>query len=610
MIWRNDISDLDFYNNKGGPCYCEQLAYPSDLILQGVLPSSASSGFVMRIWVMSADGLTEYEVATSYFDHYFFIYNGVRYFNLKLKSYSPAMCTYKCWILKVRVIDANGQIIFLKYTEKYCQTTCCDVPRGITASVDDTIDITEQSTTVVIPMADCNLPLIRIRSRFDCVDNYNNDFYGTPTQIISGTASFTFEKITNIVARFIERPRDIVTEISFNCNLQRTESAKPWLLDSFSYKGIFPYWKLDELEVMLHANNIYVSDFITENQYRFLGGVIGEDFGLKCWRKFKLKATLHECTIRQLYGCSENCEPSLSRSFLVSTNPSGSYYTENNVFVGNYDDLLNWYRNQTGVTSVTDTTGTYDNTEHSFVVDGTGYIPTYFFAGFPVPSNKVYGTNNPVAPVVVCATPVIGVITCVDEVCATPAIGTITCIDVPEEDAAVNDFGDWDVDEGVSRAILSGGYGQLSITTFNPLLVASSSSITNWQNIIADQLGADITVPAGDCMQLTYGSSTYLRTTDFTQAGNVVTMTNGVTFAIGDDVAVGMQITSAVNPFLSSEVIGVISVNGWPTTPYEVTTADYTLRIDINGNIYYSGYPTTTDMSGSEIVITNLYYPL
>lgn len=607
MIWANSIADLQYYNQPPppAPCYCEHLVYPSDLVLQASFsPSFGTLDFDVEL--LTPDGLTQLELPATtknYFQWYFFIYNGVYYANIRLKTYSPVMCTKPCWILKVTITNkTTGQVIFDKYTQRYCQTTCCDVPRGITFEPADIENPSEALTvSTSVPLSNCNKPLIRIEVEFPCLDNQLGDFYGIPTSVISGTASFNFKKITNIPGKIRQRPREITREISYNCNLQRAESFKPYILESISDQGIFPTWKLNELEGMFHAPEIMVTDFFTQNTYQFAGGIIAEQV-YKCWEIFKLKTTLQTCTVRQVFGCNESCEPISAMAFLMPQNSTGTYYDENNQAIGDYEDLLNWYRGQNGITEVTDTSGEYDNTAGSFTVEGTGYIPTFFYYNGISPRNRVYGTFTPVAPVIACAMPVLGTPIVEDDICITPVLGTPIVTDEAEDTADVYSYGNWVVSED-SEVILSEGYGRLYIST-----IRTYDTVT--QQITADVDGETITVPEGDCVTIIYGSETYQRTVDFTQSGDVVTMTNGVTFTAGDEVGVVMNVGAETNPNLISEIIGVIANNGWPSSPVQIITTDYTLQIDLLGQIYYTGYPNSTTVGGAAIDISNLYYTL
>lgn len=612
MVFIDNISQLQYYHlAPDAPCYCEFLAYPSDLILQASYPA-ASGTLDFAVQLLSPDGITQLETPAttqSYFQWYFFTLNGFGYTNIRLKTYSPAMCANKCWILRVTIsIKSTGQVLFDKYTERYCQASCCDVPRGIEFGEGDSL-VLGTPTTPITPATDCGQSLIRVEVTFPCFDAQCGDYYAIPVGQTWG-----YKKITNIPGRLVERSKEITRTISYNCNLQRAESFMPYVLESMTEDGIFPYWKKRELECMFHAPEIIVSDYITQNEYQFAGGPVTELIatGSLCWELFKLRVNLQTCTIRQVFGCTPGCDnANATLKFLIPQNyGGGNFYSEDRVLIGTYADLLIWFAGQELVSSVTDITDQYDNIYAAFSVTGNSYIPTQFYFGYPSPRNRVYGVNSPSSPVVQCAMPTIGTIVVTDQICAVPTIGTIVITDQAVEMGSVNDANNWDVDEGISFVEITPTFGRLDITTFNPNLVANNDAVTYTQLIAADMASADITVPAGTCQNLTYGGSTYFKTLDFTQAGQVVTMTNGVVFSIGDDVLVGMQ-SGSVQPYLTNEIIGVISANARPSTGFSVAlSSDITVTIDNYGNIRYTGYPTTTDGTGSEIVINDLIYPL
>lgn len=470
MIWANNINELQYYNQpNGAPCYCETLVYPGDLMLQGIIPTAATSGFTLQVDVLSPDGLTTYENATSYSQYYFFGYNGSRFFNLKLKSYSPAMCTHPCWILRVRVW-VGSQLFFDKYTQRYCQSTCCDIPRGITFTPEGSdAPETPAATTSTVPAGPCGKPLIRIEVEFPCLDSHLADFYGIPTTVYSGTASFNFKRITNIVGKIRQRPREINREISYNCNLQRTESFKPYLIESTTYDGAFPEWKMNELEAMFHAPEIYITDFVSEWTLQFAGGVICEQL-YKCWQIFKLKATLQSCTVRQIFGCSDDCDTvTQSLTFLVpqSYSGTGSFYSENRAEIGDFAQLINFMRGQANVTSVTDVSADYDNVYGAIQVDGTGLLPTSFYYDVISQRTRVFGANTPASPEVGCQTPAIDIVTTEAQTCATPDLDTINTEAETTTAMTFAAYGNWGLDSEDASGEYANGIARFDLTVTN-----------------------------------------------------------------------------------------------------------------------------------------------
>src|SRR5690606_5402149 len=108
----------------------------------------------------------------------------------------------------------------------------------------------------------CGEKLVRLISRFPCYDAFTGEYYAIPDDVIGGSADFAYTKVTSIRGRFVQRPREIVRQISYNCKLQRSESARQFLLEGYD---IFPAWKMDEIEGQLHAPYLWVE---TEYQYK------------------------------------------------------------------------------------------------------------------------------------------------------------------------------------------------------------------------------------------------------------------------------------------------------------------------------------------------------
>jgi hypothetical protein len=463
----SNIDQLDYYNTPDQwDCYCEYLAYPSDLVLQDFINTNASSGFDLKVFVMSADGLTTYEEATSFFSWYIFTVGSQRLYNLRLNSYSDAMCENLCWILRIEI--TIGEVTkYIKYTNRYCQTICCDVPRGITFEAAGFSETQSFAETVPIPMGQCGSPLIRIQVEFDCVNNQLGEYFALPTNVLQGTASFSFIKITNIAGQILQKPSDITRTISYNCTLQRSEVFKVYDIQSTGVAGTFPRWKLNELQGMFTAPVIVISDFIETKQYQFQGGTIAL-VPHDCWDIYRLQAVLQSCPIRQTFGCNENCEEINSLTFLVPQSyAGGSFYSESQQQIGNYSDLLLYYAAFGQVSDVD-----YPNTYNGFTVTGSGYIPTNFYFDGIIPRNRVYGTNNPVAPVIACDMPVIGTPETYEMTCAVPVLGTEESHEV-DGVANIANILDWEVDSD-SKVDLSPRWGRMNLETTNDLVIEES----------------------------------------------------------------------------------------------------------------------------------------
>ena len=497
MIWISNIYDLQYYKQKYKvPCYCEFLVYPQDLQLQSHIATSSSTS--MTISVYTSDGTTNLGDVTSYFEYYFAInpVTGQRFFNARLKSFAGLMCANPCFILRVQAAD-----VFDKYTERYCQASCCDRPRDISISQDGL----KQSDTFIsalpdrdippIPIAsllpqttNCNEPIIRLVSWFDCYDNFTGEYYGD-------SGGWAFRKISNFKGKFVKRPRNIERQISYNCRVQRSESYNTWALIGFEF---FPAWKMRDIENQLHANHIQVTDFVMQQMDMVYAG--GTPFTLinECIEMFRLNVTLQECTQRQIFGCNEPCNNNGSLFALPDDYVYGNgIYDENGLLIArSYEDLLLWFRNQDQITQVIDLTGQYSSPATSpldcfpqgaFYVQGNGLIPTFFYYNSKTPGNKVYGIPG-IDPELLCtgndcAIPEIGNITFEDGGCAIPDIGDYYIEEYAAIDIEINDTGDWLQNDTDTNASLLNNSVTFRLNTENRLLTGDENIIFGGERI-------------------------------------------------------------------------------------------------------------------------------
>lgn len=513
MTWFENIYDLQYYNQpKGVPCYCEAVANPADLYLQGQLPTG-NANYTLALYVYSADGLTQYEDATTYFDYYFGKKpGGEHFFNARLKSFSPSMCAHECYIIRAIVTQHTtdfSQVIFDKYTERYCQNNCCDVARGIKFDQDgfvtsggdiDLGDPTGDATNpggpgnVGVPVepapyqptSNCGEPLIRIISKFDCIDKFTGDFFEKPDVTLAGTtATFTYRHVTTIKGRIVRRPRNIKREISYNCRLQRVESKAEYLLEGFEY---LPPWKMYEIEAQLHANHIYIDDYKGIRKFQYAGGTPVKQIN-KCFELFKLEATLEECTQRQVFGCADGCEEELNYdgSMLMFAIPgtynNGGFYSEQGVKVANeYDELIDYLRTRDGITDVQDVDVSSLTCEVYKVlsISGTGYLPAMLYYDEKNAAHRVYGRKigdvselcNYLPPV--CKQPESGAFTIEEYICATPVAGTFTVETDIVNTLTINGYGSWETDDTETYGTISNNEVRFSIDVTNTQIVADS----------------------------------------------------------------------------------------------------------------------------------------
>lgn len=478
MIWIDNIQDLQYYNQpKGVPCYCDAIAYPFDMYLQGQIYNGNGS-YTLNIYVYSADGLTQYENATAYFDYYFSVVPGAGHhiFNARLKSFSPAMCAHECYILRAVVVQSGGVTVFDKYTERYCQNNCCDVARNIAfdqvgfspnivnegndpTAMELGNDVTVAGITpyLYIPSGNCGEQLLRIIAKFDCIDNFTGDFYGAPDVVLSGTANFQYRKITTLRGRIVRRPREISREISYNCKVQRVESAPQYLLEGFEY---LPPWKMYEIEGQLHANRIFIDDSGGVREYRYAGGTPMKQVS-KCFELFKLEATLEDCMQRQVFGCTPGCSTlaAFDGSNVIFAIPAnyagGAFYNSNKQMVAtDADGLIDYFRTRSGAMQVNDIA--MDDMQCSAYkvlgITSTGLIDTHIYFDAPIATNKVYGvTVNDINDLCsnlprICIAPVAGLLTVTIPVCIIPVAGAFTVEEIDTDTVNLTGYNNWVAD--------------------------------------------------------------------------------------------------------------------------------------------------------------------
>lgn len=583
-MWFNSIAELPYYDTKL-PCYCEPLAVPHDLILQSSF-SKYGSSYTFSATLMSPDGLTEYEDITPYFSVYYFInpINGQYYFNARLDRFSDEMCIKKCWIIQI-IISVPDAILFNKYTQRYCTATCCETASGVTFSQDGLVvgsDISlPTNPTNSLFTDDCGETLVRLISRFPCYDAFSGEYYALPDDIISGSATFSYTKVTSLRGRFVPRPREITRQISYNCKLQRSESARQYLLESYD---LYPAWKMVEIENQLHAPYLWVETQYEYKDVQFVGGIVFDkaEGARDCTEYFKLSANLSDCIIRQTFGCDEGCTTTgyagYAGFFIVPQSYNGgNVYDGNKTLIAeDIDGLLDWLHAFEGVTEVeiiaaesgspvvspaiSPISCGYDYVIGIKTENQSVYVPTNIYFNSPIAANKVYITTFDeiseicdLIPVTNCATPVLDYYTLEAVVCATPVLDYYTLEPIVAEDVDIIQYipDSWEFVMSGSPATAEGVSGSV----FN----------------------------------------------------------NQVTFSI--------KVRNENYPMPDDDFefaqtrIGVVGSNGRPQSAITLNSENSNLVneqflvIDENGIIYYSGLPTSvSEGSYSEILLTNITY--
>lgn len=575
MIFVNSIYDLQYYNKPSwAECTCEYVTQANDLALQADLSSGILSGaYAMTISILSADGLTVYNAdISSYFDIYYAENpnTGYTFFNIRAKQFAPEMCTHPCWILRVKVIvtlDGSYVInLFDKYTERYCQFTCCEPAGDIVIGDETTPTPVQPSPTPLV--GECGKKLIRIVSTFPCNDNFSGEYYGIPTNVKQGTASFGFSKVSTIWAHVLPQPTEITRQISYNCKLQRTEAKRTYLVEGME---LLPAWKMREIENQLCAPELWIDDYPVFKQYQYAGGTaFTKPDGIRsCEQYFKLEVILEDCTIRQTFGCNTKCTDvtgaeGYSSFFVVPDNYVDGNYFYNDAgepIAQDLEALLNWFTFQNNVTDAQLISASPVECSYYAIIGlkGIGRLPNIIYVNNTSPASRLYSITADtlseiceLIPQVQCATPIIGAISLEPVDCATPVIGAISLIPVTPLRVYLSQAGNWEI-----------------VQTGSP-----AEPENTWADVLNNQVNFNIKVR---------------------------------NYTIFDD-----------GEFIYGEAIGVMPMEARPQSVVLLhsgnngqLTDDETITIDTYGVITYTGLPTTgLDGSYVEIEFNNLIYNL
>lgn len=325
----------------------------------------------------------------------------------------------------------------------------------------------------VIPVSNCQqYPLVQIKSRFECVDSETGYYYGLSDKVLSGTPSFTYEKVLNLPASIKREPRDIHRFISFNCKLQRSESFRPYTLKGQGVDALLPDWKLDELENMLHGNYIEVNDFgvsFGKKEYQFEGGSIGERVH-NCINLFRVTIPLRGCMTRNDFGCGV-CDSNVeNKTFVIPRGTQGeNFYTENKYRIGGFQDVIGYY-NALGF-DASDVSANYPNSYGAISVSGSGIIPP-FYADYTYQRNMIFGSDTPPTDnTIPCAAITFDYIYGANEVCIGLNIDYVYSKNVVPMTVGIIGVGDW-ITSGTS--IISLTSGKMSLTARNPTILPES----------------------------------------------------------------------------------------------------------------------------------------
>lgn len=487
-------------------------------------------------------------------------------------------------------------------------------------------------TRIQRPKSDCGKPIIRLEAYSSCNDE--GGYYGTgsPTSGSNGVQPFAYRRVTNIRGFVSRVPRTIERIVSQNCRTQKTTSSRIWQIQG---ADLYPVWKMDEIETMLQSEHITIDG--EDVVYRAAEPAFTLAYN-SCTGLFTLRINVEECTIQNIYGCGESCEQfyyvlAIPIALPLDDNGNVNFFTDGASLIGNdITSLMQYLRNQTGVTDVQDLTGVISlNCSFYAIISISGInpvLPPYFYINYPSVKNKVWLRKlNVVNPDYDSLCNNINTTKCKALHIGTPTIIALTCSDVILDTPIVTLFGGncwvdpvpyWEQYSGVTSIV--GGYGTntLNLSLFNQNLPIAVSDLTGQYDYTAGSSGAcSVLIPNGQGAIIDLVEIKGSPTSDynFNQSTGVIDFTGFTCLGASDFVHIEYHFPAGIGQVLSGQVIAEIKGGCLPTNTTYVTHSinpsipdGSTLIIGTDGKIRWVGRVTTSDNTGSVIEVTNIVY--
>ena len=235
----------------------------------------------------------------------------------------------------------------------------------------------------------CRLPLSRIESTYNCMDNITGLYYGDPKILLNYPNNDENLKYTNSQWNETElkkQPTEIKREVSF---LGRTQKVD--YVPTFKYTGLIPFtqWKVDEIESIFSGKRLFIDavEFISRK------GEIFKDDTIRATCNYLLNAEIEKYVITNEFSCVDDCN-TLCYYFVINGGlKDQAYYDENGVLIGLlFQDLLDYFNALPDVISVADyaTTGLDCDPVAIVKIDSFGFVPSFIYYYEFSPSNRIF----------------------------------------------------------------------------------------------------------------------------------------------------------------------------------------------------------------------------
>lgn len=486
------------------------------------------------------------------------------------------------------------------------------------------------------PVNSCGKMLMKLEAYSGCdEDNFTDNYYGAGKIISSNpgfSGSITFTKTTNLYVSISRIPRKIERTVSFFCQTQKVRSSRTWDIQGME---MYPTWKMDEIEDMLQAESIVADGLLMI--YRG-GDAAFSQIVNGCTGRFRLRFSLENCPVQQIYGCDDNCV--IKDKYinitdgLFSTNLTmGAFYDSNKrKIASSYDGFKLWLRNQDGVTGVeeVDNSSLTCSSFKLLKVYGDYNILGAYYVVDTNPNNKIYirevddindlcnGQNNELCAAPILGTPELYALTCNTVIYGTPELSYMgrECSILPGN-GWVQGLGNTNIIAGIDSTEIN-----LSLTNNSFIGKASSQ-----ENLIFNQLNSSgsplcsVSLPngVGSVINQVIINNVLLNPDKYTfnSTTGVINITDPSSCAqIKQYFFVSYNVTTeSYNYLMSGQTVAQINGGCLPLYNVYLTNScnasipnGVTILIQPDGEIKWWGPLSYSDNNGSKIDVTNLTF--
>ncbi|MEG0187960.1 hypothetical protein [Algoriella sp.] len=336
----------------------------------------------------------------------------------------------------------------------------------------------------------CKLPMLRLESVYECLDNVTGLYYGDPKELLNFQGNDPDLKYSNtqwIESEIVKQPVEFEKEVSFLGRTQRVDYTSV-----YKFTGLieFPQWKSDEIEFIFSGKRIYVDS----NEYIHKKGSIFKKDTIRNTCSWLLDTNLEKKVIVNDFSCQEDCTMLCYYYAIFGGTKDQAYYDENGKLIGFlFQDLMNYFNSLSDIISVEEFDVTkIECTPISVIkIDTYGTVPSFIHYWEFTPPNRIYvrrddcvKPNNLCDGIEgMCVVPngITGY--CYEvESCFKPTQITSQCIEIQNQNGSITLAENWTINNGFVIKVDQFGNVTLNFTIEN-------KTITSEENFITESIG-------------------------------------------------------------------------------------------------------------------------